>query len=366
METKLVMSPKYGSTYHTWVDYGYMYSSDQLLPILEKRRNMKEDGVFFCGLLKTDLLFVVYLMFYVMYLCFGAAMFSIMETPGEMAVAYRLQASRQQFLLKYPNVQDEDLERFIAEVVAASNRGISALHNVTDEPNWSFGQSLFFSGTVVTTIGYGHVTPLSRAGKAFCIIYAIFGIPFTLVLLSALVERLLVPVVWFLEFLNTKLGHLYQPFKIRILHLLIVVVVVIVAFMLIPAGIFAALEPEWDYLDSLYYCFISLTTIGLGDYIPGDAPMQPMRTLYKILTTAYLIIGITFIMTTLAVFYDIPQLNLGLLFSGGEEDFERLRLISNASKSYMNDADPKLVESRNVVKVKSRISDNSLSPPQNY
>lgn len=164
--------------------------------------------------------------------------------------------------------------------------------------------------------------------------------------------------------------------------------VVIIAFMLIPAGIFAALEPEWDYLDSLYYCFISLTTIGLGDYIPGDAPMQPMRTLYKILTTgknfrchqqfqpkqtkslhlltAYLIIGITFIMTTLAVFYDIPQLNLGLLFSGGEEDFERLRLISNASKSYMNDADPKLVESRNVVKVKSRISDNSLSPPQNY
>lgn len=36
----------------------------------------------------------------------------------------------------------------------ASNRGVSAARNVSGGPNWSFGQSLFFSSTVVTTIGY--------------------------------------------------------------------------------------------------------------------------------------------------------------------------------------------------------------------
>ena len=48
---------------------------------------------------------------------------------------------------------DAALESLIQEVVKASDRGVSAVNNVSGEPNWSFGQSLFFSSTVVTTIG---------------------------------------------------------------------------------------------------------------------------------------------------------------------------------------------------------------------
>lgn len=48
---------------------------------------------------------------------------------------------------------DDDLEKFIVDVLKASSKGVSALRNATSEPNWSFGQALFFSTTVVTTIG---------------------------------------------------------------------------------------------------------------------------------------------------------------------------------------------------------------------
>lgn len=50
-------------------------------------------------------------------------------------------------------IVDEALEEFIVAVIDANNRGVIAVNNVTSEPNWSFGQSLFFSGTVITTIG---------------------------------------------------------------------------------------------------------------------------------------------------------------------------------------------------------------------
>jgi hypothetical protein len=55
-------------------------------------------------------------------------------------------------------LSDDDLEKLIEEVVKASNRGVSAARNASGEPNWSFGQSLFFSSTVVTTIGKNFIS----------------------------------------------------------------------------------------------------------------------------------------------------------------------------------------------------------------
>lgn len=92
------------------------------------------------------------------------------------------------------------------------------------------------------------MTPLSQTGKLFCLIYAMIGIPLTLVLLSAAVERLMTPCNWMLGVLNAKLGHLYQPFNIRILHLCIVIFIVFVLFFGIPTTLFAYFEEQWSIM----------------------------------------------------------------------------------------------------------------------
>ncbi|XP_037936686.1 potassium channel subfamily K member 1-like isoform X1 [Teleopsis dalmanni] len=278
---------------------------------------------------------ILFVLFYVAYLTFGGFCFQMFETPIENNYRAGLNSLRNDFLKKYPQILDEDLEDFLHAIITANDRGISPLRNASNEMNWSFGQALFFSSTVVTTIGYGRVTPLSQTGKIFCIIYATIGIPLTLLLLSAMVERLLMPANWLLGTLNSKLGHLYQPFNIRLLHLSIVVAIVAAIFFAIPTAIFAYLEPAWGTLDAFYYCFISLTTIGLGDYIPGEGVSIEHRSIYKMFITGYLICGLIAMMFVLTIFYDIPQLNLGQLFTESVNgETEKLRLSSNNTTCY--------------------------------
>lgn len=38
--------------------------------------------------------------------------------------------------------------------------------------------------------------------------------------------------------------------------------------LIIPPLIFMCME-EWTYLEGLYFCFITLTTVGFGDYVAG-------------------------------------------------------------------------------------------------
>ena len=78
--------------------------------------------------------------------------FPVMWVGKPLAGAFSvIVKSSQTFVSSSITIADSELDSYIAAVTRDSQRGVTlATKNI---PNWSFGQSFFFSGTVITTIG---------------------------------------------------------------------------------------------------------------------------------------------------------------------------------------------------------------------
>ena len=104
----------------------------------------------------------------------------------------------------------------------------------------------------------------------------------TLLLLSILVRKLLILLnntyLWFRRKLSSERR---SESNIRFIHLSLVLTFSLIFLFLIPSVIFTYLEESWSFIDAFYFCFISLTTIGLGDLVAGDSPTQRNRLFYK-------------------------------------------------------------------------------------
>ncbi|XP_030412770.1 potassium channel subfamily K member 1 [Gopherus flavomarginatus] len=244
---------------------------------------------------------------YLLYLVFGAVVFSSVELPYEDLLRQELRKLKRRFLEEHECLSEQQLERFLRRVLEASNYGVSVLGNASGNWNWDFTSALFFASTVLSTTGYGHTVPLSDGGKAFCIIYSVIGIPFTLLFLTAVVQRIIVyvtrrPVLYF----HIRWGFSKQI--VAIIHAVILGFVTVSCFFFIPAAVFSAMEDDWNFLESFYFCFISLSTIGLGDYVPGEGYNQKFRELYKIGITCYLLLGLIAMLVVLETFCELHEL----------------------------------------------------------
>lgn len=90
----------------------------------------------------------IQLILFFCYLIFGALVFQALELEKEKQERLILLDSRRGLQEKY-NVTEEDLKLFIKLVQAIADQGFS--NEWVDR--WNFIGALFFSGTVVTTIG---------------------------------------------------------------------------------------------------------------------------------------------------------------------------------------------------------------------
>uniref|UniRef100_A0A663N2B2 Potassium two pore domain channel subfamily K member 15 n=1 Tax=Athene cunicularia TaxID=194338 RepID=A0A663N2B2_ATHCN len=158
---------------------------------------------------------------------------------------------------------------------------------------WKFAGSFYFAITVITTIGYGHAAPGTDAGKVFCMFYAILGIPLTLVMFQSLGERMNTVVRLLLKKIKKCLGM--RTTNVSMENMVLVGFLSCMGTLCIGAAAFSYFE-GWTFFHAYYYCFITLTTIGFGDFVAlqKNEALQK-KPPYVAFSFMYILVGLTVI-----------------------------------------------------------------------
>ncbi|XP_044517963.1 potassium channel subfamily K member 16-like [Gracilinanus agilis] len=229
---------------------------------------------------------------YFIYLILGSLIFQALETDFERNMITSVYETKAAFLRKLNNLTSEDVESFVKNLTHAVRNGIYPLGNASDHhTNWDFSNSLFFVGSIVSTIGYGILSPKTAGGQLFCVIFALFGIPLNIIFLQHVGKTL--------SLLSAKLGKCLKrremnEKKTRFLTLLIFLMSGIIIFFGLPPFVFCSTE-GWTYNEGLYFTFITLSTVGFGDYVVGVQPGRKYFPYYRTLVAIWIFFGLVWI-----------------------------------------------------------------------
>eukprot|EP00057_Strongylocentrotus_purpuratus_P030412 XP_781606.1 PREDICTED: potassium channel subfamily K member 2-like [Strongylocentrotus purpuratus] len=252
-------------------------------------------------------LLAVLVIFWV-YLFIGALIFTSIERRHADDLHRTFLVAAIDFVTNNSCVNREDLQTYSNDLIDAYTGGLrwTPDHGFNSSKqqyhHWDLIDSLFFSATVVTTIGYGHLAPSTVLGRSVCIIYALIGIPLSGLLVTIIGQQLKKRLRGIWKRLLHRM-HCITTGKSSPSHRIATITAVVISgfafyviLIIIPACLFKYIE-GWDWLTSQYYAVISFTTIGFGDYVAGDGQTLSVvgHVVYKVLLIFYLLFGMGFV-----------------------------------------------------------------------
>ncbi|KAK1796244.1 hypothetical protein P4O66_009319 [Electrophorus voltai] len=245
----------------------------------------------------------------VLYLLCGAAVFSALEHPKEELAKERWAQRFDQFSQKY-NLSKQELKNFLRNYEEANVAGIRVDNT---RPRWDFTGAFYFVGTVVSTIGFGMTTPATTGGKMFLIFYGLIGCAATILFFNLFLERVITVIAFILKFCHE---HQYQRKAVlpengrRISEdhgdrqrdslagwkpsVYCVMTILGAAAILVSccASAMYSMAEGWDYLDSLYFCFVAFSTIGFGDMVSSQREFYEGQVAYRLGNFLFILTGV--------------------------------------------------------------------------
>ncbi|CAJ0931472.1 unnamed protein product, partial [Mesorhabditis belari] len=159
---------------------------------------------------------------------------------------------------------------------------------------WNFWSACFYSTNLFMTVGYGVIAPFTDLGRVISIIYSIIFIPLSNVVIRDLGQ-------WFLLGLTKVYARLLIRWRaasggkidddedialpISIAALTVLIYWMFCSFLtwLYDGLMGSSFDTGMSFWDSIYFSFITLTAIGLGDLMPKNVPRSPLMKIWYFL-----------------------------------------------------------------------------------
>ncbi|EYC23699.1 hypothetical protein Y032_0015g2793 [Ancylostoma ceylanicum] len=170
-----------------------------------------------------------------------------------------------------------------------------------ERSEWSFVTATLYGFGIVTTLGYNRIAPITYAGRLFCIVYGICGIPITMIIIANVGQYLnnfAGDSRRKLEAYRTQRrmsraslsGKQYKESSIQVTSLALLVAFLI--YVAMGALLLPALNGQIDFFNGLYFNFLCLTAIDFGQLVPTRVAFLPITFLYVCLGLAITTIAI--------------------------------------------------------------------------
>ena len=170
------------------------------------------------------------------------------------------------------------------------------------------------------------MAPATFWGRLFCMFYALFGIPITGLMLKSIGERITEGIAAFMKFIDKRiLGR--EPRGVH-MKTVICVFIIVISMLLILAALAMNYE-GWTFFEGIYFGFITLSTIGFGDFVPAhpskDESAHPAFViLFTAITFLYFTVGLALVSSALLaisrLFEDEPPWGFISLMNQGEQE----------------------------------------------